>query len=333
MQPGPIYFKTSRKCGIFGVMCEAVPQQVNYLIDEASDVGKGVNRTISYVHHYFQNHGLGETCVHLHADNCSGQNKNNCFLWYLAWRAINQLHNAISYLFLNAGHTNFGPDRSFGVIERSYKVTYISFLYEFAEMVESSSTAGVNKAQLVGTHDGKVIVPVYDWSAFLGQYFVELPSIKKFHHFRFSKEEHGKIYFKEYSTSPKRSLLLLKHPATLPSAVLPAKLNPQALSQERKQYLHREIRQLCKPGTEDLVAPLVKNFLPLKNELGIVLPVTPGVLRCLIVQRSRCFLRQTSCSPVCVPFLTGMFQISPSSTTVNGNLGQLIDSGHRVLLN
>lgn len=63
-------------------MCEAIPRQVNYLIDEAS--GKGVNTTISYVHHYFENHGLGETCVHLHADNCSGQNKNNYFIWYLA---------------------------------------------------------------------------------------------------------------------------------------------------------------------------------------------------------------------------------------------------------
>ena len=36
---------------------------------------------------------------------------------------------------------------------------------------------------------------------------------------------------------------------------------------------------------------------------------------------------------LCVLFLTGMFQISPSSTTVNGNVGQLTDSGHRVLLN
>ena len=53
MQPGPIYFKTPRKCGIFGVMCEAVPRQVNYLIDEASDIGKGANTTISYVHHYY----------------------------------------------------------------------------------------------------------------------------------------------------------------------------------------------------------------------------------------------------------------------------------------
>ena len=255
MQPGPIYFKTPRKCGIFGVMCEAIPQQVNYLIDEASDVGKGANTTISYVHHYFQNHGLGETRVHLHADNCSGQNKNNCFLWYLAWRAITRLHDSISYSFLIAGHTKFGPDRSFGIIKRSYKVNYVSSLYEFAEMVESSSAAGVNRAQLVGAHDGEVIVPVYDWTAFLQQYFIKFPGIKKFHHFRFSKEEPGKLYFKEYSTSPECSVLLLRNPAILPPAVLPAELKPQGLSEERKQYLYREIRQFCKPGTEDLVAP------------------------------------------------------------------------------
>ena len=122
-------------------------------------------------------------------------------------------------------------------------------------MVESSSTSGVNKAQLVGTHDGKVIVSVYDWSAFLEQYFVKLPGIKKFHHFRFSTEEPGKLYFKEYSTSPERSVMLLKNPAILPPAGLPPKIKPQGLSQERKQYLYREIRQFCKQGTEDLVAP------------------------------------------------------------------------------
>ena len=36
MQPGPIYFKTPQKCAIFGVMCEAIPRQINNLIDEAS---------------------------------------------------------------------------------------------------------------------------------------------------------------------------------------------------------------------------------------------------------------------------------------------------------
>jgi len=66
MQPGPIYFKTLQECGIFAVMCKAISQQVNYLIDEAVDVGMGANTTISCMHHYFKNHGLGETDVHLH---------------------------------------------------------------------------------------------------------------------------------------------------------------------------------------------------------------------------------------------------------------------------
>ena len=141
------------------------------------------------------------------------------------------------------------------MIKKSYKVNYVSSLYEFAEMVESSSTVGVNTAQLVGTHDGKVIVPVYNWSAFLEQYFVKVPKIKTFHYFRFLKDEPGKLYFKQYSTSPEQSLVLLRNPTILPPAVLPPEISPQGLSQERKQYLYREIRQFCKPGTEDLVAP------------------------------------------------------------------------------
>ena len=31
MQPGPIYFLVPRKCGIFGVCCEGIPKQVNYI--------------------------------------------------------------------------------------------------------------------------------------------------------------------------------------------------------------------------------------------------------------------------------------------------------------
>ena len=72
MQPGPIYFKTPQKCGIFGIICEGLPRQVNFLIDEAASAGKGANATVSYVHYYFAHHGLGETDAHLNADNCTG---------------------------------------------------------------------------------------------------------------------------------------------------------------------------------------------------------------------------------------------------------------------
>ena len=254
MQPGPIYFKTPRKCGIFGVMREGAGRQVNYLFDEAHTVGKGANSTISYVHHYLETHGLGETDAYLHADSCTGQNKNNYFLWYFAWRIINKLHHSINYSFLIAGRTKFGPDRCFGLIKRAFKVNFISSIYEFARMVDCSSTTGVNKAQLVGTHDGRGIVPVYDWVTFLSQFFTKLPNIKKYHHFRFSMDEPGKIYFKEHRSSPEHCLMVLKDPAVMPPLVLPGRLHPEGLSRERKEYLYREIRSFCKHGTEDLVA-------------------------------------------------------------------------------
>ena len=41
------------------------------------------------------------------------------------------LHDTILYSFLVAGHTKFGPDRCFGMIKKTYKVTYVSLLLHF----------------------------------------------------------------------------------------------------------------------------------------------------------------------------------------------------------
>lgn len=72
LQPGPMYFLTPRKCAIFGVCCEGIPRQINYLIDEAINTGKGANSIVSMLDHYFDNHSLGEDTAMLHADNCTG---------------------------------------------------------------------------------------------------------------------------------------------------------------------------------------------------------------------------------------------------------------------
>ena len=53
LQPGPIYFKTPRKCAVFGVCCEPLSSQINYLFDGACDVGKGANCVVSLLHHFF----------------------------------------------------------------------------------------------------------------------------------------------------------------------------------------------------------------------------------------------------------------------------------------
>ena len=71
-QTGPEYFKTARKCGIFGVYNDGDNTQVTYLIDAAENPGYGVDCVISLLHHYLEIHGAGEKCVYLHADNCVG---------------------------------------------------------------------------------------------------------------------------------------------------------------------------------------------------------------------------------------------------------------------
>ena len=64
-QPGHIYFKTPRKCSLFGVCRVSIPRQVNYLIDENMSTGKGANATIFCVHHFFARHGIGEQSDYL----------------------------------------------------------------------------------------------------------------------------------------------------------------------------------------------------------------------------------------------------------------------------
>ena len=133
--------------------------QVNYLINEAVNTGKGANNIISMLHHFLAN-------LHLHADNCSGQN-NNCYVMqYLAWRVLSGLNRSITLSFLIVGHTKFSPDWCFGLFKQAYRRTRIGCLDDIIVRVVESSAA-VNHAQLVGTQDGKVIVPTYDWASFL----------------------------------------------------------------------------------------------------------------------------------------------------------------------
>lgn len=123
LQPGPIYFLTPRKCTVFGVCCKAVPRQVTFLTDEAGKCGKGANAVVSRMHYFFANHGFGEKSVHLHADNCVGQNKNNCMVQYLVWRTLTGRHTNITLSFLPVGHTKFAPDWCFGLFKRAFRRT------------------------------------------------------------------------------------------------------------------------------------------------------------------------------------------------------------------
>ena len=59
-------------------------------------MGKGANTVVSMLHHFFEVHGLSEKDVHLHTDNCGGQNKNSIMVGYLLWRVLTGLHETLS---------------------------------------------------------------------------------------------------------------------------------------------------------------------------------------------------------------------------------------------
>ena len=166
MQPGPIYFLVPRKCGLFGINCEALPRQINNCIDEGECVGKGSNSVISYLHHFFDNFSIGERHVTLHCDNCAGQNKNQFMLQYLAWRLITGRHTSVSLHFMLPGHTKFAPDWCFGLLKRSFRKAEVHCLDDLATVINSATKTGINRAMLVGDEAGNVAVPTYDWQSF-----------------------------------------------------------------------------------------------------------------------------------------------------------------------
>lgn len=169
------------------------------------------------LHHYLETHSFGEMNLHIHCDNCSGQNKNRFMMQYMAWRVMVGLNKKITVSFLIVGHTKFSPDWCFGLFKQTFRRKNIGCLDDIVQAVESSAT--VNHAQLVGTQDGEVLVPTYNWAEFFDAPYRQsaLKGIKALHHFTFTHQKPGCVIVKNSTTSPEREINLLKDKNWRPS--------------------------------------------------------------------------------------------------------------------
>uniref|UniRef100_A0A1X7VB99 DUF7869 domain-containing protein n=2 Tax=Amphimedon queenslandica TaxID=400682 RepID=A0A1X7VB99_AMPQE len=231
LQAGPIYFLTPRKCGIFGVCCEAIPQQVNFLIDESFDTGKGANPVISMVHFHLKNHGLNSVSIHFNADNCTGQNKNNTVIQYLLWRVMTGLNASISISFLPVGHTKFSPDWCFGLLKQKFRKAEVDSLDDFIQVVEQSSA--VNKTQPVGSSNGELIVETLDWCSYFATLFKKIKGIKGFQHFVVNATSPGVVAARQAVDGQVTQFNLLKEDAQIMEDELPNILPPKDWEQFR----------------------------------------------------------------------------------------------------
>ena len=67
---------------MFGVNCEALPRQVNFLTDEAGECSKGVN-VVSHLHYFLETHGLGEKVAFM---SITALAKMKAVAWCSIWR-------------------------------------------------------------------------------------------------------------------------------------------------------------------------------------------------------------------------------------------------------
>lgn len=254
-----------------------------FLLDEATDTGKGANTVVSFLDFFFNNFGLKEEMCHLHADNCVGQNKNNTMLQYLLWRVMTGRHKKITLSFLVAGHTKFAPDACFGLFKRKFRHSKVDCLNDIVEVAKQSSSQNIIIPQLCGTEDGAVLVPIRDWASFLQRWFKRLPGLKKVHHFDFLPS--GEVHTKQTCTSEPSATSLLKSQERPDRASLPAVITPPGLSRQRQQYLYDEIRQFVALEHQDTVCPaparepvINANPPPTPNNAAAPAPSTSTVL-------------------------------------------------------
>ena len=221
-----------RKCGVFGVSCEPLSFQVNYLIDEDDDAGKGSNSTVSMLHHFLETHGIGEKHLEMQADNCVGQNKNNNFMRYLMWRTMTGKNETIQLSFMIVGHTKFAPDRFFGMVKKNYKRTFVSTLDDIQNVVKKSMLSGQNIPQVTKTTEGRRLVTWYDWKSMFSVNFKSIPNITCYHHFRFDHKFPGKVFVQELVNSPELEITILS--TIIDPRILPEELVPKGMDINRR---------------------------------------------------------------------------------------------------
>ena len=80
-QPGPVYFKVLFRVNCFGIINEASGSQVHHLYHKGQTIGEdnakshGPNCVVSMLHSHLEKNEHPQQ-LHVHCDNCCGQNKN-----------------------------------------------------------------------------------------------------------------------------------------------------------------------------------------------------------------------------------------------------------------
>ena len=120
-----MYFFSLRNIYVFSIRDDGEGKQFNYLYDEG-DGGKGANYVISMLF-YFLTHipqQFATLTIHLHADNCCGQNKNNLVMQFFLFIVQFGFLKHAELKFMIRGHTHCSIDGGHGIIKKEWRKRY-----------------------------------------------------------------------------------------------------------------------------------------------------------------------------------------------------------------
>ena len=176
LQPGPLYSLVPRKVGLFGVGCEGIPKQVNYIIDEAHLILKGWNAVVSYLNHFLKALDLERPMPNFTATIAEDETKIilSCGI----------VHGGYALGFTSPFHStswlqdtqSLHPTDVLGFLKRAFKRHAVLSLEEFETVLNES--ACVNQAQLIGNEDGTSFVSVGGVAAIPQSLLQAFPGIK-----------------------------------------------------------------------------------------------------------------------------------------------------------
>ncbi|PKC73669.1 hypothetical protein RhiirA1_437444 [Rhizophagus irregularis] len=242
-QVGSLFFKSPRKVHLFGV-CNTGnfphTEQTNYVIDEGEmpddgKLGKGVNCTISLVWHAIKKYNCGEKKLIITCDNCVGQNKNNYFLFFYSWLIDRGVYEEVEMNFMIPGHTKFICDSCFGLIKIFYRKSKVNTVDDMASIVDNSTTVHLNASQRFLNGEG---FQYYNFKDYF-QKFKKIPNIQKYHHFYFTSQHPGVVFYKDKLEDSHKETTVRNFSFNFNTQ--PSIINIRPLSLKRQEELYKEI--------------------------------------------------------------------------------------------
>jgi hypothetical protein len=276
-QTKEMYYFSLRNLHLFSIHDDGTGTQVNYVYDEGEG-GKGANYVISLLFHFLRHrtHETAAIVMHLHADNCCGQNKNNLVMQFFVLLVGLGLLRHVEMKFLIKGHTHCSVDGGHGMIKKVWRKHDVFTLEQAVEVVEAASpTAGLHRAVIVSADD------FFDWERLLASYFTKLPKILSFQQFAMDATQPGILRFRAHHTETWQEACLFspgveRLPSELSSfeaiqgALTP--LAPPGIPLKKQHVLYEKVRKYVPAAYQDKICPRPVDYPESEgeNELSVL---------------------------------------------------------------